>query len=68
MFKFRKSFFIVFDFILSSLIFALIFYLRYIVLSEFFAISSRQFSLLIIIHILIYSAVIVLFNIAMKCY
>ena len=68
MFKFRKSFYIFFDFILSFLIFTLIFYLRYIVLSEYFEISSRRFTPIIIAHLLIYSGVTVLFNIAMKCY
>ena len=68
MFKFRKSFYIFFDFALSLAIFSLIFYLRYIVLSEFFEISSRRFSSVIFIHLLIYSFLIVIFNIAMKCY
>ena len=68
MFKFRKSFYIIFDFILSLLIFTSIFYVRYRLGNDFFGISSRQYSLQFFIHIVIYSLIIVLFNISMKCY
>ena len=68
MFQFRKSFYIIFDFILSLLIFTLIFYVRYQIGSDFFGISSRSYSLMFFLHIVMYSLIIVLFNIAMKCY
>jgi len=67
MFKFNRVFFIISNFILSFLIFVIIFFIRY-KWFDFADVDKRDIDLEVLISLMIYSFIIVILNISFKIY